>query len=412
MGVATAPSGPVPESDRTGPGPPHWLRVARETADDLATDAVAREQAAKAPFDEVSRLREAGLLTLPIPAELGGGGADWPTAYAVVREIAAADGAIGQLLSCHHFLSWSVRFFTEPAHTAQIERQSAAHQWCWGGGFARQPLTLTRTAGGYALDGRQSYAAEVLVADRLAVRAVRADTGEPLAVVVDPARHGVGIDGDADTFGQRPAAGGSVEFDGAPVAADDVLGSRSLRGIVVPPYGGNTLIANSAAAYRDLPEPLRELADRLWAVHTNDYDYAAPKSEKAAEHRRRFVSRKYRTAHPVVRVHPETGERGLFVGGFAQSILGLGPSDSRDLLRIFQSYVTRPENIVRVAWTPGDLVLFDNRITQHYAPDDYGDLPRLLHRVTVAGDVPAGVDGRLSHVIEGDDAAHYTPAAA
>jgi taurine dioxygenase len=186
----------------------------------------------------------------------------------------------------------------------------------------------------------------------------------------------------------------------------------TLRSIVVPPYGGNTLIANSAAAYGDLPEPLRELADKLWAVHTNDYDYAAPKTEKAAEHRRRFVSRKYRTAHPVVRVHPETGERGLFIGGFAQSLLGLGPSESRDLLRIFQSYVTRPENVLRVAWTPGDLVVFDNRITQHYAPDDYGDLPRLLHRVTVAGDAPAGVDGAVSHVVEGDEASHYTPSAA
>ncbi|MEU0107722.1 MULTISPECIES: TauD/TfdA family dioxygenase [unclassified Streptomyces] len=188
--------------------------------------------------------------------------------------------------------------------------------------------------------------------------------------------------------------------------------ASTLRAIVIPPYGGNTLIADAGAAYRDLPGPLRELADKLWAVHTNDYDYAAPRNEKAAEYRRRFVSRKYRTAHPVVRVHPETGERGLFIGGFAQSIVGLGPSDSRDLLRLFQSYVTRPENIVRVAWNPGDVVLFDNRITQHYAPDDYGDLPRLLHRVTIAGDVPAGVDGTLSHVIEGDDAAHYTPAAA
>ncbi|NJP49629.1 TauD/TfdA family dioxygenase [Streptomyces sp. SBST2-5] len=185
----------------------------------------------------------------------------------------------------------------------------------------------------------------------------------------------------------------------------------TLRSIVVPPYGGNTLIANAAAAYRDLPEPLRELADRLWAVHTNDYDYAEPKTRKAAEHRRQFVSRKYRTAHPVVRVHPETGERGLFIGGFAQSIVGLGNSESRDILRLLQAYVTRPENIVRVVWSPGDLVVFDNRITQHYAPDDYGDLPRRLHRVTVAGDVPAGIDGRQSHVVEGDEAAHYTPAA-
>ncbi|MFF5016617.1 acyl-CoA dehydrogenase family protein [Streptomyces sp. NPDC001165] len=237
MGVATAPSGPTSDSDRTGPGRAHWLRVARETADDLATDAAAREQAGKAPFDEVSRLRESGLLTLLIPAELGGGGADWPTAYAVVREIAAADGAIGQLLGCHYFLSWSAQFFTEPSLAAQVERQSAAEQWCWGGGFARQepPLTLARTAAGFVLDGRQSYTTGVLVADRLAVRAVRADTGEPLAVVVDPAHHGVGIDGDADTFGQRLAAGGSVEFDGVPVAADDVLGSLSADEDVLSP---------------------------------------------------------------------------------------------------------------------------------------------------------------------------------
>ncbi|WP_316744679.1 acyl-CoA dehydrogenase family protein [Streptomyces sp. MK7] len=237
MGVATAPSGPASGSDRTGPGRAHWLRVARETADDLATDAAAREQAGKAPFDEASRLRESGLLTLLVPAGLGGGGADWPTAYAVVREIAAADAAIGQLLGCHYFLSWSARFFAEPSLAAQVERQSAAEQWCWGGGFARQepPLTLTRTAAGFVLDGRQSYTTGVLVADRLAVRAVRADTGEPLAVVVDPAHHGVGFDGDADTFGQRLAAGGSVEFDGVPVAADDVLGSLSADEDVLSP---------------------------------------------------------------------------------------------------------------------------------------------------------------------------------
>lgn len=114
----------------------------------------------------------------------------------------------------------------------------------------------------------------------------------------------------------------------------------------------------------------------------------------------------------MVRVHPESGERGLFIGGFAQSLVGLSPSESRDILRILQSYVTRPENVVRWTWAPGDLVLFDNRSTQHYAPDDYGDLPRLLHRVTVAGDVPVGVDGGLSRVVEGDEAAHYTPAAA
>ncbi|SDY17345.1 taurine dioxygenase [Amycolatopsis xylanica] len=184
--------------------------------------------------------------------------------------------------------------------------------------------------------------------------------------------------------------------------------ASTLRSLVVPPYGGETLIANTAAAYRDLPSPLRAFADTLRAVHTNDYDYVQPSlSDKEKARREIFVSQKFRTAHPVVRVHPETGERGLFIGGFAQRIVGLSTTESRDILRLLQSYVTRPENIVRVAWEPNQLVLFDNRITQHYAIDNYDDLPRRLHRVTVAGDVPVGVDGERSESLEGD-ASHYT----
>jgi len=185
----------------------------------------------------------------------------------------------------------------------------------------------------------------------------------------------------------------------------------TLRSIVIPPYGGETLIANSATAYLDLPEPLQRFADTLWAVHTNNYDYAVPEeSLDDAERSRReeFVSIQYQTAHPVVRVHPLTGERGLYIGGFAQRIVGLSPADSHDILRLLQSYVSRPENIVRWRWSPGQLVLFDNRITQHYAIDNYDDLPRRLNRVTVAGDVPVGVDGSKSYSIEGD-ASHYTP---
>ncbi|MFF4803793.1 acyl-CoA dehydrogenase family protein [Streptomyces sp. NPDC001351] len=226
MGVTTTPSPPASASDPTGPGRAHWLRVAHEIADDLAIDAAAREQAGKPPFDEVSGLRESGLLNLLIPAELGGGGADWPTAYAVVREIATTDAAIAQLLGSHYFLSWSARCFTEPDAAARIERRSATEQWCWGGGFAPRdfPLTLTRKGRGYVLEGRQSYATGVLVADRLAVRAERAGDREPVAVVVTPTHPGVRIDA-AEAFGQRLAAGGDVEFDAVPVTVHDVLGS-------------------------------------------------------------------------------------------------------------------------------------------------------------------------------------------
>jgi alpha-ketoglutarate-dependent sulfate ester dioxygenase len=189
--------------------------------------------------------------------------------------------------------------------------------------------------------------------------------------------------------------------------------ASTLRSITVPPYGGHTLIANAAAAYADLPEPLRGFADTLWAIHANDYDYAVPpESLDEAEQARRevFISIRYETAHPVVRVHPLTGERGLFIGGFAQRIVGLSTGESRDILRLLQAYVTRPENVLRVSWEPGQLVLFDNRITQHYAIDNYDDRPRRLNRVTVAGDVPVGVDGRNSYSLLGD-ASHYTPVA-
>ncbi|GAA4430544.1 TauD/TfdA dioxygenase family protein [Actinokineospora soli] len=188
--------------------------------------------------------------------------------------------------------------------------------------------------------------------------------------------------------------------------------ATSLRALVVPGYGGNTLIANSVTAYQDLPEPLRAFADTLRAVHTNAYDYAEPPANAAqAEHRKVFTSRRYRTEHPVVRVHPETGERGLFIGGFAERLAGLSTEESRSILSILQSYVTRPENVVRWQWTPGDVLIFDNRATQHYAPDDYGTQARLLHRVTVAGDAPVGVDGTASRALEGDTADHYTTAA-
>ncbi|WIM98777.1 TauD/TfdA family dioxygenase [Actinoplanes oblitus] len=181
--------------------------------------------------------------------------------------------------------------------------------------------------------------------------------------------------------------------------------ATTLRSLVVPPYGGDTLFANTAAAYDDLPEHLRLLADRAWAEHSNEYDYAEHpqfRSAEVEEYHKVFVSTRYRTAHPVVRVNPDSGRPNLFIGNFVTGILGLSKTESRDILRLLQHYVTRPENTLRHKWQVGDLVVWDNRSTQHYAADDYGDLPRKLHRVTVAGDVPVSVDGVKSYVIEGE----------
>lgn len=176
-----------------------------------------------------------------------------------------------------------------------------------------------------------------------------------------------------------------------------------LRAVEIPPAGGDTVWANTATAYHDLPEPLRLLADGLRAVHTNAFDYAAQRPDATDEQRRRhaavFASTVYETEHPVVRVHPESGERTLLLGGFVKQFVGLPPGDSRRLYDLLQSYVTRLENTVRWRWREGDVAIWDNRATQHYAIDDYGAQQRIVRRVTLAGTVPVGLDGQASRAL-------------
>lgn len=173
-----------------------------------------------------------------------------------------------------------------------------------------------------------------------------------------------------------------------------------LRGVVIPPVGGDTIWANTATAYADLPEPLRLLADGLRAVHSNAYDYAAQRpraSDKDRQHYEQVFRREvFETEHPVVRVHPETGERVLVLGSFLQRIAGLSREESLRIYDILQAYVTAPEKTVRWRWQAGDVVIWDNRATQHIAVNDYGDAHRVVRRITLDGDVPVGVDGRAS----------------
>jgi taurine dioxygenase len=186
-----------------------------------------------------------------------------------------------------------------------------------------------------------------------------------------------------------------------------------LYGVVIPEVGGDTIWANTVAAYESLPVELRELADRLRVIHSNAFDYGQPElkpeDETAvlAKHRAEFVSTAFKTEHPLVRVHPETSERSLVLGGFAATIPGLRPAQGRDLIRVFQNYVTRPRNTVRWRWRPGDLAIWDNRATQHVAVDDYDDAHRRAERVTVSGPVVIGVDGRESKLLAGDATAYY-----
>ena len=178
-----------------------------------------------------------------------------------------------------------------------------------------------------------------------------------------------------------------------------------LRSIVAPEVGGNTVWANTTTAYNDLPEELKTLADSLRAVHSNNYDYAAKASvpaEVLAKYKDFFNSTEYETEHPLVRVHPETGEKTLLLGHFFKKFVGYSAADSRRLFDLFQNYVEKLENIVSWRWEAGDVAIWDNRATQHRAINDYGDQHRVVRRVTLEGDIPVGVDGQLSQVIRKD----------
>lgn len=177
-----------------------------------------------------------------------------------------------------------------------------------------------------------------------------------------------------------------------------------LRAIAVPQAGGDTLWANTATAYQELPEALKTLVDSLWALHTNDYDYATAfgteNKERFEQHRSVFASTVYETEHPVVRVHPESGERTLLVGHFVKNFVGLNGADSARLLAILQDHVIKPENTVRWRWRAGDVAIWDNRATQHRAVADFGPQRRSLRRATIAGDVPIAIDGSRSRRVK------------
>jgi alpha-ketoglutarate-dependent sulfate ester dioxygenase len=172
-----------------------------------------------------------------------------------------------------------------------------------------------------------------------------------------------------------------------------------LRAVAIPAAGGDTVWANTVEAYARLPAQLKSLADTLWAVHCNDYDYAANQTEPdagAAAYQAHFISTIYEAEHPLVRVHPTTGERSLVLGGFFKQFVEFSHSDSQRLYETFQSHITRLENTVRWRWRVGDVAIWDNCATQHYALDDYGSQHRVVRRVTIQGDVPISVDGRRS----------------
>jgi alpha-ketoglutarate-dependent taurine dioxygenase len=213
-----------------------------------------------------------------------------------------------------------------------------------------------------------------------------------------------GLPGYPEILVQDGASGGrnamwhtDVTFVVAPPAASVLVAD------VMPDFGGDTMFADTRTAYERLAGPVRAMVDQLDAVHRitplaywgEPFDSALTRddAQQLFDDARAVPP----VIHPVVRVHPSTGARNLFVNpGFTSHLIGVSRLESQHLLAMLYGHMAQPELVLRHRWQPGDVVVWDNRTTMHYAVDDYGPPARTVRRVTVRGDVPVGVDGRRS----------------
>ena len=204
---------------------------------------------------------------------------------------------------------------------------------------------------------------------------------------------------DHPAAGRRAPAGMADRDPKRPVAHGcDVRGAASgrqlLRAINVPEFGGDTLWGDLQAAYESLTPGLQRLADELVAYHDGSDEFAEMLKAMGGVGNAwdgEVFTEFEAVAHPVVRVHPETGRKSLFVNpGFTRRIAGMSEAESKYLLEIFYAHITKSEHVVRHRWTPGDVAFWDNRSTVHYATYDYPGFQRVMQRVTIAGDRPVG----------------------
>ncbi|HWS47970.1 MAG TPA: TauD/TfdA family dioxygenase [Acidimicrobiia bacterium] len=157
----------------------------------------------------------------------------------------------------------------------------------------------------------------------------------------------------------------------------------------VPPRGGDTMWANMYAAYEALSPGLRQLLDGLRAVNSSALADVSKTREDRIRDSGTDADLEYVAEHPVVRTHPETGRKALYVNvAHTARFANMTVEESRPLLRYLFEHSVRPEFTCRFRWAPGSLALWDNRCTMHNPINDYHGFTRTMHRITLAGDVP------------------------
>ncbi|CAL9423460.1 Dibenzothiophene desulfurization enzyme C [Actinosynnema sp. ALI-1.44] len=190
-----------------------WVARAAEVAAILASDAVERDRAGKTPHAEIRLLKDAGLVTLLGPAEHGGGGQDWTTAYRVIREVASGDGSIGQLIGYHYLWAWAARLVGTPEQIAAVEEQATRERWFYGGAVNPRDddLVITEDGDELVFNGRKSFSTGGKVSDVTVLEGVLAGTDKHIFAIVPSAQEGIVFNDDWDNLGQRLTESGSVE---------------------------------------------------------------------------------------------------------------------------------------------------------------------------------------------------------
>jgi taurine dioxygenase len=159
-----------------------------------------------------------------------------------------------------------------------------------------------------------------------------------------------------------------------------------LRARIVPPVGGDTLFADMFAAYEGLPDEVKEKIDGAFAIHSFEHGFGR---RMTVEQREKFMEEYPRARHPVVRRHPESGHKGIYVNAaFTMHIEGMEEEESAKLLRFLYRQASVPEYQCRFRWQENSVAFWDNRAVQHYAAFDYQPHERRVERVTVVGDRP------------------------
>lgn len=158
----------------------------------------------------------------------------------------------------------------------------------------------------------------------------------------------------------------------------------------VPPYGGDTLFANQYAAYEALSDKMKELLDGLVGISSSaKADVSKTREDRIKDSANTQASSSYLSEHPVVRTHPETGRKALYINtAHTVAFKGMTEAESAPILNFLFQHQTKPEYTCRFSWRPGSIAFWDNRAAQHNPINDYHGFRRIMHRITLAGDTP------------------------